>query len=620
MTLLNPLALGLAALALPILLLYMLRLRRREMLVSSHFLWRRALHDHAANTPWQRLRRNLLLLLQLLILALLVLALAQPALHSDAPTLGRAVLLLDASASMQAVEADGQTRWALALDHARRLVETLGPDDEVLVLRVAQPVEILSDFTSDRGRLLAALNAAQPGWGAADWDTALTIAAAAVSAQPTTRIVILTDGSSGELAEVVLPAAMAQPLLIRVGERRDNVALATLAIRPEANGGQQVFAQVVNHGDQPVTLALTLRLDGVLWRSQEVTLAAESLRSLTFAVNQPFTTAQATLVVPPASDALALDNVAFAVAPLASARRVLLVSAVPNSFIERALRVLPDVRLVQGDPTRAVLPVERYDAYIFEGYLPSALPEADLLIVDPPRSTDLFTLEGALPLPRGVQAVQPDHPLLAFVDLSTLNLRRLQVVRSDLLRPLATMGGQPLLWAGERGTQQLALLPFALSDSDLPLQMAFPILMANLLAWFAPQQQMVTTADVFIGDPLALMAPLRATALRVVDPSGAAVDLPLGNPYIPPRPGLYRVEAYQGAVIIASQWVAVNLFNRESAIAPVDGLVLSGTPMIPEEEAVRGLDDVTAWVALLALLLLLAEWSIYHQQVRLRRV
>ncbi|MFQ3672649.1 MAG: BatA domain-containing protein, partial [Aggregatilineales bacterium] len=104
----------------------MLRLRRREAVVSSHFLWQRALKDYAANTPWQRLRRHLLLLLQLLALALLVVALARPALPGSTPSLGRVVVLLDASASMQTVEADGQTRWALALEQARQLVDELG--------------------------------------------------------------------------------------------------------------------------------------------------------------------------------------------------------------------------------------------------------------------------------------------------------------------------------------------------------------------------------------------------------------------------------------------------------------------------------------------------------------
>jgi Ca-activated chloride channel homolog len=63
MSFLTPLGLLGAGLAIPIILLYMLRLRRREVTISSTFLWQQILQDNEANTPWQKLKRNLLLFL-----------------------------------------------------------------------------------------------------------------------------------------------------------------------------------------------------------------------------------------------------------------------------------------------------------------------------------------------------------------------------------------------------------------------------------------------------------------------------------------------------------------------------------------------------------------------------
>ena len=111
MSFLTPLALIGGLLAIPIILLYMLRLRRREVTVSSTFLWQQLLQDQEANTPWQRLRRNLLLLLQLIILALLVFALARPFITVPAVSTGQIAVLLDASASMNAT--DSARRHAL---------------------------------------------------------------------------------------------------------------------------------------------------------------------------------------------------------------------------------------------------------------------------------------------------------------------------------------------------------------------------------------------------------------------------------------------------------------------------------------------------------------------------
>ncbi|MEW6401097.1 MAG: BatA domain-containing protein, partial [Chloroflexota bacterium] len=81
MQFLAPAGFALLALAIPIILLYMLKLRRKQVQVSSTLLWQKLLREQQANAPWQKLKRNLLLFLQLLILAMLVLAFIRPAIR-----------------------------------------------------------------------------------------------------------------------------------------------------------------------------------------------------------------------------------------------------------------------------------------------------------------------------------------------------------------------------------------------------------------------------------------------------------------------------------------------------------------------------------------------------------
>src|SRR5574337_120705 len=129
MQFLTPTFLALSALAAPILILYMLRLRRRDVPISSTMLWQRLMQDREANAPWQKLRRNLLLLLQLLILALLVFGLARPFVPVPSVASGSVAVLIDASASMNSNDMPGGgTRFDAARDQARTLVGDLAVD------------------------------------------------------------------------------------------------------------------------------------------------------------------------------------------------------------------------------------------------------------------------------------------------------------------------------------------------------------------------------------------------------------------------------------------------------------------------------------------------------------
>src|SRR5215218_7356499 len=103
-TFLSPLSAAIAgAIVIPsLLILYFLKLRRREMTVPSTLLWKKAIQDLQVNAPFQKLRRNLLLLLQLLLLLLLLLALSRPVANYKPGAGESTVIVIDRSASMSA--------------------------------------------------------------------------------------------------------------------------------------------------------------------------------------------------------------------------------------------------------------------------------------------------------------------------------------------------------------------------------------------------------------------------------------------------------------------------------------------------------------------------------------
>lgn len=196
MTFLSP-VLGLiaAAIAIPsLVILYFLKLRRREIEISSTILWRKAIQDLQANAPFQRLRKNILLLLQLIVLAGILFALAQPELDTSTDRGTRHILLIDRSASMRTTDADGRSRLDRAKQRARELVDSLrapGPfsgdkADEAMVIAFDVSGEVVAQFTSDKALLKAAIDSIEPSDAPSRLADAMRLARA--QATPSTRV------------------------------------------------------------------------------------------------------------------------------------------------------------------------------------------------------------------------------------------------------------------------------------------------------------------------------------------------------------------------------------------------------------------------------------------------
>lgn len=628
MSFLAPAAFAALSIAIPILLLYMLRLRRREMLISSTFLWRQVVQDTEANTPWQRLRRNLLLFLQLLILLLLALALARPFITVPTISAGKVALLVDASASMTATDIEGDTRFAAAKEQARQIVNSMNPQDIISLIRVGDVPEPLTSYTSDKNELRRALADLAVSEGRADWDTALTLAAAGAAGAEDFSIVMISDGGLGDIAG--LPANIPQPIYLPVGESSANVGITALATRALAGQPPQLFAQVTNYGAEPADISLVIRLDDVLRLSRSGTIPPRSQLPIPFdePIAQPFETLSATLTFDnDAEDYLALDNRAWTVQNEAKTRRVYYVSQGENLFLEQALRSLPGVQTFRGNAENRGLPAEPFDLYVFDGWLPNDLPGGDLLIVNPPNSTPLFKVGELHPATDEIEISGEDSPITSFVDLDEMSMLQFRAIEADWAQTLFRAGGEAILAAGEVNAQQIAILPFDLRDSNLPLLIAWPVLMANLTDWFSPSDIVSLPDGLTVGDVLVISPPLLAESIRISTPEGKVHDLPVEGDKIAfadtGKLGLYRLEVLQAGEVTSAQSFAVNLFaTGESDIGPVPeaDLQLGGGLVAAEADEQLGTQEFWMWLALAALLLLGIEWYVYHRRLQVPTV
>ena len=158
MNFLAPAAFAFAAAIPVVVLFYLLKRKRVVKLVSSTLLWQKFLAETQASAPFQKLRKNWLLILQVILLILAVLALTRPFFASKAKPAELRVVILDASASMQASD-ESPSRFEKARAEALKWVDGLKDNDQMVILQAGANTEVKQSATSEKAALRRALQA-----------------------------------------------------------------------------------------------------------------------------------------------------------------------------------------------------------------------------------------------------------------------------------------------------------------------------------------------------------------------------------------------------------------------------------------------------------------------------
>lgn len=594
-----------------IVLLYLLKLRRREQIVPSVFLWRRAVDDVQANAPFQRLRPNLLLLLQLLALAAVVVGLAAPFFMARRLPDRTVVVVLDASASMRATDVEG-SRFEQARRRAREIVAAMGRRDEAALIVCGARPSVAVPMTGDDRRLLRALQRVEPTDAATNVRDGLMLGASLAAKRSESTVYLISDGGFGELSDV--PGADVR--FIAVGERNRNVAILAFEVsRPPGRAESQLFLRLRNYAPTVMDCELAIYHEDEVIDARRIELPAddERVESWEAAITEPGLM-RAELA---AEDDLAADNVAFAQAIPSGARSVLVVGP-ENLFLEQALVIQPGLHVLRADTLsaeQARAAYEEYDVVIFDRAPVPEPPERGAVMMIaatgwPELAASVERIEGP-----AITTWDEEHPALRYV-----NFRAIGIAEARRLSPgldgevIARAGDAPVAVALEREGLRGLAIGWDLLDSDLPLRVGFPVLLSNAVRWLGELRREGEVQVVRPGDTLRFAAPVAVTAATLVTPDGRRHRVEAGGEQIvlgaTERVGDYRLIAGD------RQWRwAVDLRDPdESDLAPGTTLELGGRTVASAQRGLAAERHLWPWLASLALVALVAEWYLYHRR------
>lgn len=605
-------------LAVPVVLLYLLKMRRRPVTVSSTLLWRQTLTDLRANTPFQKLRRNLLLILQLLALAVLVAALCRPVYRTTGQAGSDIVVVVDASASMQATDApEGRTRFEHAIDRAGELVDNLRGADRMMLIIAAPPGEgERTPLTNGKGELHGVLRRARCYDAAAAVDEALRLAASSLAATAEARgqgrVYLLSDGVG-----VTLPDARGLDdalQYVRIGVGGANVGVTSLSVADGDDGRRRVLTGVSNAGAAEASVLVSYYFGSPdNWiDTKKLTIAPGEQRSAVLDAALP--PGRLWVKLETDDDLLALDNTGYVILPEPRKLTVRLVT-VGNPVLTRYLAAGQNLGwfTAEGSEPKTYTADTPVDVTIFDSFVPpdGRLPDGDVVLINPPTDAAGFRRIGTMAAPEMVNAAT-EADVLRFVNLAELKVAVAGHYTHDggAVELIAAAGG-PLLAYTTEGAFRRYLLAFHLADSSWATDPGFLILLSNILDR-ARTAHYVGGAQLIPAGGVARLPAGRGPA-NVVDPAGRTHRVDEGESEFA---GTTTVGFYTADRDDASTEFAVNLLSAtESDITPRVLSSSGGAEIVGKANVTPVNRPLWPLLAGIALAALMVEWYCYHRRV-----
>ena len=632
--------------------LYILKLRRRTVAVPFSKLWEKILRDKEATSLFSRLKRLLSLLVQLALLALLAFALGDPRAAATLIKGRNLVVLVDASASMQATDV-APTRLGAAKEEVKKVIRGLGGSDRMLVAQMDAAVTPLGPMSGDTSELERALDSIKATDARADFPRALRFATDSVRGLENAEIVIVSDGRLGEAVDASGKVKVPEDVKLTylpIGAQSRNVGITAFSVRryPLDKSRYEVMLEVTNTGPEQEDIELSLLGDNNLVDLTKLRLKpGERLPRFYPNLSGASRTLEAKIApLPGSKDSLPADDHAYALLPERRRAKVLVVSP-GNTYLEAALLLdeYLDVQVVSPkDYVEKIAPSgAKQDVVIFDGATPAQAPRGNAIYLDPRGPGSPVKVEAELKQP-GFDRIERKHPIVRWTALDDVNVSRGHKLVAEVGDKVVGASEQgPILVAGQRGGFKFVAIGFDPRDSDLPLRVAWPLLLLNSINWFTDEDSQYISSF-RTGDVWRVPVVSNSGQARLKMPGGAELFVPVHEGravYLGEKAGFYELSGSDGtdtagavagpgggagagsgtgtsgAPVATTGAFAANLLDaEESTIEPAKELVIDGKKagtLGGFQIGVRR--EIWIYLLLAALLLTAIEWITYHRRI-----
>lgn len=595
MRLLYPMALFFLISVPIIVAMYILKQKFEERRVSSLYLWEQVLKDIDVNTPWQKLKSSLPLILQIILAVLLTLAITDPFLLIGGRGEQNVIIVLDNTGSMNASYEDS-TKFEEGKKRSEKLIRSLKPGSKVTIISSGREPKLELNASSNKEDAINKIKSIKPSNASGNIEDSLSLVKSMSKQYNAYRAVFFTD-SEVDIKDI---DGEVQALNFYL----ENVSLDYISHSKDETGIKTIV-RVNNRSSNSQKREVALYTEEKLFTLKDVDLKPNETKTVYFEgipSNTKYMHAELNQ-----KDSLNEDNIIYDVIKNAETQKVLLVSE-KNVFIEKVLASINSIEIYKTKDIDNIM--DKYDLYIFDGNSPKELPkDGAVLFINPPDNSEIFKIDGEI---QGGSGSIVTSPVTKYMEKAHFTVAKSKNIEMPYWgNVFLKVGNKPVGFTGEIKGKKAAVLAFDLHNSDFPLISEYPIFIHNLVSYLT-NVDFQGKSSFYCGDEITVNPLGDAEKMIMENPSGDKSDIEVKYPIRPYEDtnsvGVYRLtqtsKDKEEESLFAVNFPAEAESNINTEVKSVSNI--SGNSLLDSSGM-----NLRLLLIVLALILLIAEWMVY---------
>ena len=499
----------------PVIMLYILKRKYKEEVISSSLLWKEVYKNTRASTPWEKFKKNIMLLLQIIIILSVILALMSPFINIGGKTYKNVIIVVDNTASMNTMYDDKLSRLEKGKLLAKEYLNSTREGTKAYIISYDGNSNLLLNGEFNKFNSESIINNISKSYNTGDISDVLSFVKA------------IGDGIGEEYEALIFTDKQTSisdinGKLVYLGNSGLNASIDNISHKV-VDGKIKVIANVTNNGDKEYEGDFSLYNGDKLLEVNKINLEVSESKTLSFeldSLSDDYLKGELSR-----KDILMEDNTYYHVINENKVKKVLLVTD-ENVFLEKAFGIIENTEVYKTNDPNNITENDEYDLYVFDNKMPEVIPKGGNILFINPSSNEFFNVLNGGEMG---QAKAIKGAVSSYLENTQFTLSEYKIIETPYYGTnILTIDDNSIGFKGEVNDRKIAALSFDLHSTDFALKKEFPILIYEL------GEELISTGMVYknnftAGEKIVVKSSDFESEINVTYPNGEIKELKSGD-------------------------------------------------------------------------------------------